>query len=65
MQTLTWLRLLRALAVIPRFDAIRWMEAGTVVAPSTVPEPSSALFILTGLLSLRAVALVRQNLRLR
>ena len=33
-------------------DAIRWMEAGTVVAPSSVPEPGSALFILTGLISL-------------
>jgi hypothetical protein len=37
-------------------DAIRWMDTGTVVAPSPVPEPDSALFILTGVVSLHAAA---------
>jgi hypothetical protein len=43
-------------------DGIRWMEAGTVVAPSPVPEPGVALFILTGLVSLGGAVCLRQGL---
>jgi hypothetical protein len=43
-------------------DGIRWMTAGNVTAPSSVPEPGSALFILAALVSLRGVRFLRQNL---
>jgi hypothetical protein len=42
-------------------NGIRWIDAGTVSAPSPVPEPNSALFILIGLASLGAVGLLRPN----
>ena len=46
-------------------SAIRFMDAGTVVAPSPVPAPSSAPLILMGLVALRAAGLLRRYLRSR